>query len=73
MKTEGLKFSDKEIDEMIKFEIESGNPFSEYSSYKSYKANNKKKTTEKKESKKEEAIRLGDLLQKQLEENSLPF
>ena len=27
MKTEGLKFSDKEIDEMIKFEIESGNPF----------------------------------------------
>ena len=37
-----------EVDEMIKFEIESGNPFSEYSSYKSYKANNKKKTTEKK-------------------------
>ena len=31
-----------EVDEMIKFEIESGNPFSEYSSYKSYKANNKK-------------------------------
>ena len=68
MKTEGLKFSDKEIDEMIKFEIESGNPFSEYSSYKSYKATGLKKVN-----KKEEAIRLGDLLQKQLEENSLPF
>jgi hypothetical protein len=68
MKTEGLKFSDKEIDEMIKFEIESGNPFSEYSNYKSYKATGLKKVN-----KKEEAIRLGDLLQKQLEENSLPF
>jgi hypothetical protein len=68
MKTENLKFTEKEIDEMIKFEIESGNPFSEYSSYKSYKS-----TGQKKVNKKEEAIRLGDLLQKQLEEDSLPF
>ena len=68
MKTENLKFTEKEIDEMIKFEIESGNPFSEYSSYKSYKS-----TGQKKVNKKEEAIRLGDLLQKQLEENSFPF
>jgi hypothetical protein len=68
MKTENLKFTEKEIDEMIKVEIESGNPFSEYSSYKSYKS-----TGQKKVNKKEEAIRLGDLLQKQLEEDSLPF
>jgi hypothetical protein len=68
MKTENLKFTEKKIDEMIKFEIESGNPFSEYISYKSYKS-----TGQKKVNKKEEAIRLGELLQKQLEENSLPF
>jgi hypothetical protein len=46
MKTEGLKFSDKEIDEMIKFEIESGNPFAE-GTYISYKANGKKIKTKK--------------------------
>ena len=68
MKTANLKFTEKKIDEMIKFEIESGNPFSEYSSYKSYKS-----TGQKKVNKKEEAIRLGNLLQKQLEENSFPF
>jgi hypothetical protein len=68
MKTENLKFTEKEIDEMIKVEIESGNPFSEYSSYKSYKS-----TGQKKVNKKAETIMLADLLQKQLEENSLPF
>lgn len=63
-----INFTEKEIDEMIKFEIESGNPFSEFSSYKSYKS-----TGQKKVNKKEEAIMLADLLQKQLEENSFPF
>lgn len=34
---------EREIDEMIKFEIESGNPFSEYASYRSYAASGSKK------------------------------
>jgi hypothetical protein len=58
----------REFDEMIREEIEAGNPFSEYSSYKSYKSTGRKKVN-----KKEEALRLGELLQKQLEENSFPF
>ena len=37
-----INFTEKEIDEMIKFEIESGNPFSEFSSYKSYKSTGQK-------------------------------
>ncbi len=66
-----INFTEKEIDEMIKFEIESGNPFSEFSSYKSYKSTGQKKVNKNK--KEEEAIMLADLLQKQLEENSFPF
>lgn len=58
----------REFDEMIREEIESGNPFAEFSSYKSYKSTGRKKAN-----KKEEAERLGELLQKQLEENSFPF
>ena len=37
-----------EIDEIIKFEIESGNPLSEFTSYASYKAKNKMTAAEKK-------------------------
>ena len=66
-----INFTENEIDEMIKFEIESGNPFSEFSSYKSYKSTGQKKVNKNK--KEEEAIMLADLLQKQLEENSFPF
>ena len=36
-----------EIDEIIKFEIESGNPLSEFTSYASYKAKNKMTAAEK--------------------------
>lgn len=38
-----------EIDEIIKFEIESGNPLSEFTSYASYKAKNKMTAAEKEE------------------------
>ena len=38
---------ERESDEMIKFEIQDGNPFSEGSSYASYKAKTKKKTVKK--------------------------
>ena len=38
-----------EIDEIIKFEIESGNPLLEFTSYASYKAKNKMTAAEKEE------------------------
>lgn len=37
---------EREFDEMMREEIESGNPFSQYSSYRSYRASNRKKPTE---------------------------
>lgn len=48
MKNSRKTTEEKEFDEMIRFECESGNPFAE-GSYRSYKAKNRKKTTEKKE------------------------
>lgn len=46
--------TDKEFDRMMKEEIESGNPFAGYSSYRSYKASNRKeKTPEQKKAAKE--------------------
>jgi len=36
----------KEFDEMMREEIEAGNQFSQYSSYRGYKASNRKKPSE---------------------------
>ena len=40
---------DREFDEMMREEIESGNPFAGYSSYANYKAKNRTTPTEKKQ------------------------
>lgn len=56
-----------EIDEIIKFEIESGNPLSEFTSYASYKAKNKMTAAEKQ-------ILLREHIQRVLEKRKeLPF
>jgi hypothetical protein len=60
----------REIDEMIKFEIESGNPFSAFTSYKSYKATGRKKVIKTEEKPVEENIIPKT---ENLEEDSLPF
>ena len=58
---------EREFDEMMREEIETGNPFSQYSSYQSYKASNRKKPTEKKE-----IIKVEDTLKIEFDED-YPF
>ena len=80
---------DREFDEMMREEIEAGNPFSPYSSYASYKAKNKMTAAKKEEYLKEKGeflkerkktivltekqILLREHIQRVLEKKELPF